>query len=170
MPAVTVLFFMMRVPAAASYNAPFSLSLGVNFPNQTQAKDIGGSSQIAANVSYAITPTTRRAGSLYLFVDYTGGGNSGANEDAIGGGVGFRMNTPIYAGLDLGAYGTSVGFRTPEGSVSSGTTGGGGRAYVGGNLVSGSGPVLFLEGGYRFLPSVEGVDPSGWGVSLGARF
>jgi hypothetical protein len=162
---------------AASSSAPVSLSLGVNFPSQSYAQDVGGSTQFALNGSFALTPTTPKSAALYLFLDYTGGGNSGRNENSVGGGIGVRTTDQIYGGLDLGVFGTTVNLPiiTPEGVVpgtfSQGTTGGGGRIYIGANLTPASArPVLFVEGGYRFLPSVNGVNPSGFGVSIGGRF
>lgn len=171
--AIALIGLAAAQPArAADSGNPLSVSVGVHFPSQSAAQRVGGTSQFAANLSYAVSSTSPAEKAIFgVFLDYTTGGNNGANEHSFGGGIGLRSAQQTYVGADVGVYSSTVSVPAGPGTFSRSTTSGGGRVYLGANLSRApTGSVLFAEAGYRVLPSVAGVNPSGFGVSIGGRF
>ena len=68
----------------------------------------------------------------------------------------------VYVGAGLGAY-----FLNASGFFgTSNNTRFGGKVFVGLDLTQG----FFLEGGYTYIGSVQGINPSGFMASVGYKF
>jgi len=139
----------------------FEVRLGAFFPSSSDARFVGGQTQLSAGLSYTLSSTgglTPSATNAYF--DYMSGSKNSGYVHSGGFGLEFRTVGTGYVGAGLGLYNTSV--KNAAGLTGS-ATGGGGKIFAGMNL--GSGSSLQLD--YHILPSSMGVNPSGVGLSIG---
>ena len=141
-----------------------TLKIGAFFPDASDARDAGGSTQFVIGLNDVLSKnggTTPSATSVYI--DYIGGSNSPASLHSTGIGVGLASTGSPYYGAGLGLYSTTASVNTEAGTLSHTTTGGGGKIFVGFEL----GGNTQLEFDYHVLPSAGGINPSGAGIELG---
>ncbi|HEX5323061.1 MAG TPA: outer membrane beta-barrel protein [Capsulimonadaceae bacterium] len=156
-----------------------SIKVGGYFPSNSSARDNGGSTQLSAGIDYAVPSTggnsTTSLPSVYF--DYNGGSKNGGHVNTYG--VGFavrsaassssapaKMGFSPYVGIGTGYYEVQVKNNTVKPSVSGSGGSFGGKIFAGLNLSSN----FFIEANYQLISSRKGVNPSGFGVQLGARF
>jgi opacity protein-like surface antigen len=157
---------------------PLSIKLGALIPTNSAATHNGGSAQISAGVDYAIGKTTEDNPTIpSIYADYNGGSHDGGHVNTYGVGVAVRgygdkpgaankSGTSPYLGAGVGVYHSDIK-NTRGGVVRSGnTTSVGGKVFAGVEFSQN----YFIEANYQFLPSKEGVNPSGVGLQIGARF
>ncbi len=146
---------------------------------------LGGTTQLGVGLGYDFGPPIIVPVRATAQFDYNGGSNGGGSLTTYGFTVGARLTTPIYAGIGIGPYFTSlkqplfmvpespalpvfppVFISTPNGSATA--AGFGTKFTVGDRILSLPGGVsLALEASYQLLPTVQGIDPSA--ARLGLR-
>jgi hypothetical protein len=120
-------------------------------------------------VDYALAKTADENPSLpSIYADFNGGTRNGYHVDTTGVGVAVRSLTQSadkvapYIGAGVGAYyltGSKAG-------SSKNSFGVGGKIFAGVDVGGG----FFVEGNYQFIQSVNGINPSGFGLQAGLRF
>lgn len=145
---------------------PTSIRLGAFFPSNGSDKTLGGKTQIAVGIGYAL-PTTVSSGqaALGVYFDYNGGNKNGGKVQVLGLGVDARtiaVGTAPYFGAGLGVYSAKVN----DTLTSSTKTGIGGKVFAGVNFS----PTFFGEVDYRLTPKTNGVETSGFVAQVGTRF
>ena len=157
---------------------PLSIKLGALIPTNSAATHNGGSAQISGGVDYAVGKTTQDNPTIpSVYADYNGGSRNGGHVNTYGAGVAVRgygnkpgaansTGTSPYIGAGIGVYHSDIK-NTQNGAVRSGnTTSIGGKVFAGLEFSQN----YFVEANYQFLPSKVGVNPSGVGLQIGARF
>ena len=141
-----------------------TLKLGAFFPNSTDARDVGGDTQLVIGLDDKLSVNsgaTPSATSVYL--DYIGGSKSPTSIHTFGGGVSLESTGQTYFGAGLGIYSTNVSVQVGNGTFSRTSSGGGGKVFIGFEL----GGNAQLEFDYHLLPSAAGVSASGAAIELG---
>jgi hypothetical protein len=166
LPGSLLLVALLAAPAAAD---SVGLSVGESVVFQSAARQVGGTTQLNLGASFDLGPTKPLPVRASLVFDYAGGSANGGSLSNYGGGLGVRLTTPIYAGVNGLFYNVSL---SPGGGLASANrTGFGTNYFVGERLASlPGGASVSLQATYRQLPTVNGVDPSGLGVSLRLGF
>ncbi len=133
---------------------------------------LGGTTQLGVGLGYDFGPPIIVPVRATAQFDYNGGSNGGGSLTTYGFTVGARLTTPIYAGIGIGPYFTSlkqplfmvpespalpvfppVFISTPNGSATA--AGFGTKFTVGDRILSLPGGVsLALEASYQLLPTV----------------
>lgn len=154
---------------------PISIKIGANFPTNSDARDVEGTTTLSAGLDYALTKTTENSPTLpSVYLDYAGGSKNGGHVDTYGLGLAVRQYTDTpsganeravspYVGAGIGAYVVDV----KNSGLNSST-----KTVLGGKVLAGlefSGS-YFVEANYSLIGSNKGVNPSGFGVQVGARF
>ncbi len=154
---------------------PFSVKVGANFPSNSDARDVEGSTTISAGMDYAFVKTNEYNPTLpSVYFDYAGGGKNGGHVNTFGLGVAVRQYTTApsgnnergvspYIGAGIGAYVNDIKNRAGHSDT---TTVLGGKVF-GGVEFSGN---AFVEANYQIIGGSNGVNPSGIGVQVGLRF
>jgi len=157
---------------------PLTVKVGAFFPTDSRAKKNSNSTQISAGIDYAFGKTGSNNPSLpSVYVDYNGGNKNGGHVNSYGAGIGVRsftttpagnnkQNFSPYFGAGVGVYRVDIKDTSVTPSVSGTTTSIGGKVLAGVEFGGG----LLVEANYQMLPSRKGVNPSGFGVQVGARF
>ncbi|HEX5323609.1 MAG TPA: hypothetical protein VFW40_07470 [Capsulimonadaceae bacterium] len=157
---------------------PLSVKVGALFPTNSAATHSGGSAQISAGLDYAFGKTTQENPALpSIYLDYNGGSHDGGHVNTYGAGIAVRgygskpgaattSGVSPYFGAGVGVYHSDIK-NTRDAVVQSGST-----TSIGGKIFAGVefSQNYFIEANYQFLPSKAGVNPSGVGVQIGARF
>ncbi len=177
--------------APAFAEGPLSVSLQAVIPSGNGGSSAGGSPQLGVGLGYDLGPQIIVPVRATTQFDYNGG--SGGGEPSLstyGFTVGARLTTPLYAGVGIGPYVTTLtqrndflyssysgtpNFRLPAmplgiivGSTTTTTVGLGTKFSVGDRILSLPGGVsLSLEASYQLLPTISAVDPSA--ARLGLR-
>lgn len=155
-----------------------SIKVGGFFPSNGAATHSGGSTQLSAGLDYAVPATGNGATTSLpsIYADYNGGSKDGGHVDTYG--IGFAVRTvpnlgpankaglAPYVGIGVGYYETQVKNTDVTPSVSGNKGNIGGKVFAGLDLTQS----LFVEANYQLISSEKGVNPSGFGVQLGARF
>jgi hypothetical protein len=169
--AVFVLVFSASAPALA--DGPFSVYAGPQFISQGTAQGLAGDIQGDVAVGYDFGPKTIVPVRARFDLDDAFGSSNGGRVGVVGIGASARLTTPLYAGLGFSVYNINVresacatGF-APCGVSASGT-GVGTSIFVGSKLFSMPGLGLAIEGSYKKIPTLDGVDPSSFGIGLRA--
>lgn len=166
-----------QAQTAASQNN-ISLKIGGFFPSNSSATHNGGSTQLSAGIDYAVPATGNNATTSLpsVYFDYNGGSKDGGHVDTYGLGLAIRTQPTLgpasklglapYVGIGVGYYEVQVKNTdvSPTESGNNGTFGG--KVFAGLDLTQS----LFVEANYQLISSEKGVNPSGFGVQLGARF
>jgi hypothetical protein len=171
-PAITILAILSFISVQEARADGFSsqqpnelaLRVGAFFPTAGSAQNFGGSTQFIGGLNYALSTTHGRypsASSVYL--DYQSGSQHSGYLHSGGLGLQYQTAGQGYLGGALGIYNTAV--RTPDGTLSGNSTGGGGRVFVGYNMTQHAD----LQLDYHFAPSALGVSPNGLGLEFGYR-
>ncbi len=154
---------------------PISVKVGAFFPTQSSGRNQGGSTRISASLDYALIKTAQNNPTLSsIYLDYEGGSKHGGHADTYALGVAVRTytNTPSaangsrlspYVGAGIGAYDVDV---KNQNSHSANKVGFGGKVLAGLEFSQ----AYFVEANYQFVPQQRGVNPSGFGLQVGARF
>lgn len=159
-----VLCAVAFAPAAAE--TPISASLGIHVPT---GNGLSGT-LTDLRVNYDFGPRTIIPVRTSFQFDYASGNGNGANQRFYGLGLAARLTTPIYAGAGASIYDVNGVAKGAGNLVRSSGSGFGTNIFVGNHLVSIPGGVsLSLEGGYKSLPAVRGLNLSGFGVGLRAQ-
>jgi len=157
---------------------PLSIKVGALFPSNSDATHNAGTADISAGVDYAFGKTTQENPALpSIYADYNGGSHNGGHVNTYGVGVAVRgyANKPgaanssgvsPYIGAGVGVYHSDIKNTRPAVAVSGSTTSVGGKVFAGLEFSQN----YFIEANYQFLPSKVGVNPSGVGLQIGARF
>jgi hypothetical protein len=173
-----VVFALVTMTAPVSADQPVGVVAGGAFPQGNEIST--GIWQLNLGASYDVWPSH---GPFRLSIDgdYANGSAQNLGISDYGFGFGARLTTPIYAGLSAGFYTSTIrqtcSFATPG---VAGSAGGGGPSscptqsgsgfgstyFVGVRVFSGPGFSLSLQGGYRQVPLVDGVNPSGTNVEV----
>jgi hypothetical protein len=156
-------------PALA--DGPVGVVAGAAFPQGSIYSR--GSAQVYVGASYDVGPKFGPFRGSILF-DYASGAIDNHNLNDYAFGVGVRLTTPLYAGLSVGVGTTNANQTcpTPEGGFASpicpglSATGFASTYFVGVRLISVPGITLSLQGGYRQMPTLDGVNASGASVGL----
>jgi hypothetical protein len=161
---------VLNTPTTSVQN-PFSVKVGVMLPSNGSSKHVGGSDQLSIGVDYALAKTTDENPSLpSVYFDYTGGQRSNNGHiDSFGVGVAVRSLTTSATSKMSPFVGAGAGIYYTNGNQNGSTKsnyGIGGKIFVGENI----GGSFFVEGNYQFLPGVNGINPSGFGLQGGVRF
>jgi len=161
-----VLVAFLAAPAAAE---SVGLSIGENLVFQSAARSVGGTTQLNLGASFDFGPSKPLPVRASLVFDYAGGSAHGGTLSSYGGGLGVRLTTPIYAGINGLFYNVSL---NPGGGLASANRVGFGTNYFVGERIASipGGASISLQATYRQVPLVNGIDPSGLGVSLRAGF
>ena len=155
---------------------PIGIIAGGAFPLAGGYPYSGGSAQLNVGASYDVGPRFGPFRGSVLF-DYANGMTDGQSLNDFGFSVGARLTTPLYAGVTLGLYNAStqpscsypapaIGLVGSNSCPSLSTTGFGSSYFVGARLFSLPGLSVSLQGGYRQIPVVGGINPSGPNVAL----
>jgi hypothetical protein len=151
-------------PARA--DAPISVQLGAQFPEQGTARNSGGDVQTGFGVNYDFIHAPIVPVQVSLAFDDANGSNANGKLDAYGFGVAGRLTTPLYAGLGFSVYNVNARLNAPF-APSVSATGIGTSIFVGERFLTLPGGVNFsLQGTYKQLPSLYGINPSSLGVGL----
>jgi hypothetical protein len=162
--AVAVLSLACVAPALA--DAPISIQVGGQFPQQTNARNAGGDAQydLGLNYDFINAPVVPIQAS-FQFDDANGTNHSGS-LNAAGFGLAGRLTTPLYAGMGLSVYNITAKLAYP-GAPSVSGTGIGTNIFAGDRFLSLPGGVNFsLQATYRQLPALGGINASSIGVGL----
>jgi len=155
---------------------PWAVKIGALFPTNSSGSRNGGSAQLSVGADYSFEKTTAENPTIpEVYFDYNGGSRNGGHVDTYALGIGLRAygNHPAganqqgvspYVGLGIGAYYTDLKNGTTGRSGTS--TDIGGKIFAGLDFTSN----WFAEVNYQFIPSHDGVNPSGIGLQVGARF
>ena len=156
---------------STSVSQPIRVELGGFFPTDSSVTSTLRKAALAGGVSYdlysgkqASSPT---AAGLYVDASYNSSG--GLHLTQVGVGVDGRLYAAgsnyggqFYVGAGIGAY-----FMNANGFFSStNNTRIGGKIFVGYEFSQG----FFAEGGYTYIASVNGINPSGFQALLGYKF
>jgi len=152
--------------APARADLPLSVELGAQLPQQTNARNAGGDTQVNVGINYDFirAPVVPFQVSFH-FDDANGSHGSGTlNETAFG--VQGRLTTPLYAGLGFSVYNVNSRLAYPNAPSVSATSIG--ESYFAGyRFLSLPGGVNFaLQGTYKQIPSQFGVNPSSFGAGV----
>jgi len=166
--ALIVLLAAVAASAApAAADAGLSVTVGPTFVLQSAAQNVGATAQTNVNVAYDIGPKVPLLRPFLTF-DYAGGSANGGSLSDVGGGIGVRLTTPLYAGASLGFYAVNA---TPGGNLpSSSTTSVGTNLFAGERLFALPGIGLSLQATYRQIPQTGGYNPSSVTLGLRAQF
>jgi hypothetical protein len=152
--------------APARADAPISVELGAQFPQQTNARNAGGDAQydLGLNYDFINAPVVPIQASFQF--DDANGTNRSGSLNAAGFGLAGRLTTPVYAGIGVSVYNVTAKLAYP-GAPSVSGTGIGTNIFAGDRFLTLPGGVNFsLQATYRQLPSFAGVNPSSVGVGL----
>ena len=146
-------------------DGPVSVYAGPQFISQGTAQKLGGTVQGDVAVGYDFGPKTIVPIRARLDLDDSFGNTNSGRVGFLGIGASARLTTPIYAGLGFSLYSVNVrenaGFDTTA-------TGFGTNIFAGQKIFSLPGIGLAIEGSYKRVPSVDGVNPSAFGLGLRA--
>jgi hypothetical protein len=157
---------LLTAPASAE---SVGLSIGENLVFSSAARSVGGTTQLNLGASFDIGPTKPLPVRASIVFDYAGGSAHGGSLSNYGGGLGVRLTTPVYLGVNALFYNVSL---NPGGGLATANRVGLGTNYFVGERLAQfpGGGSLSLQATYRQVPLVNGVDPSGLGVSLRVGF
>jgi hypothetical protein len=164
-----IMLALGSAPALADYGLSqqpneLAIRLGALFPSASLTQQFGGNTEFFGGVDYLLSTTHgRNPSAAGLYFDYMTGTQRSGYVHAGGLGLTFRTRGPVYTGAGFGIYNTAV--RTPSGTQSGNSTGGGGKVFVGFDL----GDQAALQIDYHFAPTALGVSPNGLGVEIGYR-
>jgi hypothetical protein len=163
--------FFASAPAFA--DGPLSVYAGPQFISQGTAQGLAGDIQGDVGLGYDFGPKTVVPVRARFDLDDSFGSSNGGRVGTFGVGASARLTTPIYAGLGFSVYTINVREsacatgNAPCGSSASGT-GVGTSIFIGSKLFSVPGVGLSIEGSYKKIPTLDGVDPSSFGIGLRA--
>ena len=143
----------------------FSVYAGPQFISQGTAQSLGGDVQGDIAVGYDLGPKTIVPVRARLDVDDSFGNTSSGRVGFLGFGASARLATPFYAGIGASFY--SVNVRVNQGFNDT-AIGFGTSLFVGNKLASLPGIGLAIEGSYKRVPSLDGVNPSAFGIGVRA--
>jgi hypothetical protein len=171
---IVAVLCLLASPRAAFADGPIAIVAGGAFPQG--APFVTGTTQLNVGASYDVGP---KLGPLRAFLafDYANGPAGGLGLADYGFGAGVRLTTPLYAGVTIGVYTAtaqqSCSYPVAGGGVggsnacpNTGATGFGSTYFVGVRVLSLPGVSLSLQGGYRQIPLVGGINPSGPNIGL----
>ncbi|MHB8637780.1 MAG: hypothetical protein ACYC96_15050 [Fimbriimonadaceae bacterium] len=158
---------------STTVSQPIRAQIGGFFPTDSAVTRTLRKTALFGGVSYDFYTmggskgTTPAYAGAYVDASYNSGG--GLHLTQVGVGVEARAYAStssygqFYYGAGLGAY-----FINANGAIgtSSNNTRFGGKVFVGFDLTQG----FFLEGGYTYIGSVSGVNPSGFEAAVGYKF
>jgi hypothetical protein len=150
-------------------DAPFSVYAGPQFISQGTAQSLGGDVQGDVAVGYDFGPKTVVPVRARFDIDDSFGNTSKGRVGFLGFGASARLTTPIYAGLGFSVY--SVNVRANQGGApgfDNTAAGFGTSVFVGSKLFSVPGLAVSVEGSYKKVPTLDGIDPSAFGIGLRA--
>ena len=163
-------------------DGPISVYAGPQFISQGSAQKLGGTVQGDVSAGYDFGPKTIVPIRARIDLDDSFGNTSNGRVGFLGVGASARLTTPIYAGLGFSVY--SVNVRENHGAeifcldcspqpgygpgFNTTSTGFGTNIFVGQKVFSLPGIGLAIEGSYKRVPSVDGINPSTFGVGLRA--
>lgn len=172
-------------PAPARAEGPLSVALQAVIPSGNGGGSFGGTTQLGAGLGYDFGPPIIVPVRATVQFDYNGGSEGGSSLSTYGFTVGARLTTPIYAGIGIGPYFTSLKegnflepipfppmpgrtfIYLPPPNLSMTTAGFGTKFTVGDRILSLPGGVsLSLEASYQLLPTIRGIDPSAGRLGL----
>ena len=172
----------LAVVSPALADGPLSVYAGPQFISQGNAQSLGGDVQGDIAVGYDFGPKTIVPVRARLDIDDSFGNTSKGRVGFVGFGASARLTTPIYAGLGLSVY--SINVRENEGApifcldcspqpgngpgFNTTQTGIGTSVFLGQKVFSLPGIGVAIEGSYKRVPSVAGVNPSAFGLGVRA--
>jgi hypothetical protein len=164
---VLALAATLTVPAVpALADAPLSVELGAQLPQQSNARNAGGDVQTGFGVNYDFIRAPIVPVQVSLAFDDANGSNGNGKLDDYGIGVAGRLTTPLYAGIGFSVYTVNARVNAPS-APSFTSTGIGTTIFAGERFLTLPGGVSFaLQGTYKQLPSFQGINPSSIGVGL----
>lgn len=168
--------------APALADGPLSIYAGPQFISQGSAQNLGGTVQGDVGAGYDFGPKTIVPVRARLDLDDSFGNTSSGRVGFFGIGASARLTTPIYAGLGFSLYTVNVrenhgprlfcldcGYDPGYGRGFNTTSEGfGTNIFVGQKLFSVPGIGLSIEGSYKRVPSVDGINPSAFGLGFRA--
>jgi hypothetical protein len=163
--AIAACSLVLAIATPACADGPLSVYAGPQFISQGTAQSIGGDVQGDVALGYDFGPKTIVPVRARFDVDDSFGNTSKGRVGFLGFGASARLTTPIYAGLGFSLY--SVNVRENQ-SFNNTATGFGTNIYVGSKLFSVPGLAVSVEGSYKKVPTLDGVDPSAFGIGLRA--
>jgi hypothetical protein len=169
--AIFALVLVASVPAFA--DGPLSVYAGPQFISQGTAQGLAGDIQGDVGLGYDFGPKTVVPVRARFDLDDSFGSSNGGRVGAFGIGASARLTTPIYAGLGFSIYNIDIREsacatgNAPCGSSAS-ATGVGTNIFIGSKLFSVPGLGVSIEGSYKKIPTLDGVDPSSFGIGLRA--
>jgi len=151
--------------APARADGPVSLGVGPSIAFQSQARQYGGINQLNITASLDLGNIKQIPLRNSLMFDYAGGAANGGSLGEYGIGFGTRLNTPVYIGAGAFLYSVNLNQGSALGTHS--TSGFGSNIFIGQRILEVPGGAAFgVQLTYRQLPAVNGVDPSGLGLTL----
>ncbi len=152
-------------PEPSIADGPLSVYAGPQFISQGSAQNLGGTLQGDVGVGYDFGPKTIVPIRARFDLDDSFGNTSSGRVGFFGVGASARLTTPIYVGLGFSVY--SVNVRENQGFNTT-ATGVGTNIFAGQKVFSLPGLGLAIEGSYKRVPSVNGINPSAFGIGLRA--
>jgi hypothetical protein len=181
LPLAVALGLSLATPALA--DGPISVYAGPQFIAQGTAQNLAGTVQVDAAAGYDFGPKTIVPVRARFDLDDGFGNTNNGRVGYFGVGASARLTTPVYAGVGFSIYsvnvhvspvvtpgfsqGVAAGTTIPNGSSANGT-GFGTNIFVGQKILSVPGIGLAIEGSYKRIPSLDGVNPSAFGIGLRA--
>ena len=166
---LAAIVYACAVPALA--DGPLSIYAGPQFISQGTAQSLGGSVQGDVGVGYDFGPKTIVPVRARFDIDDSFGNTTNGRVGFIGFGASARLTTPIYAGLGFSFYDVNVRENRQAGSsagFNNSAVGFGTSIFAGQKIFSLPGIGLAIEGSYKRVLSLDGVNPSAFGLGLRA--
>jgi hypothetical protein len=174
---------VLGLAAPALADGPVSVYAGPQFISQGTAQNLAGTVQADVAAGYDFGPHTIVPVRARLDLDDGFGNTDNGRVGYFGVGASARLTTPIYAGIGFSFYsvnvhvspgstpafsqGVAAGTTIPSGSSANGA-GFGTNIFVGQKIFSLPGIGLAIEGSYKRIPSLDGVNPSAFGIGIRA--
>jgi hypothetical protein len=157
-------FAVTAAPARA--DLPISLQLGAQFAQQSNARNAGGDTQTSFGLNYDFIRAPIVPVQVSFQFDDSNGTHDSGTLNELGFGVAARLTTPLYAGIGFSVYNVDARLAFPN-APSLTSTGIGTNIFAGYRFLSLPGGVNFaLQGTYKQLPTLNGINPSSFGAGV----
>jgi hypothetical protein len=160
--------FVFACGAPAFADGPLSVYAGPQFISQGTAQNLGGTVQGDIGLGYDFGPKTIVPIRARFDLDDSFGNTTHGRVGFLGIGASARLTTPIYVGLGFSLYSVNVRENGASAGFNTTSAGFGTSIFAGQKVFSLPGIGLAIEGSYKRVPSVDGVNPSAFGLGLRA--